>query len=56
MKISLQITYQEKGTQTKPDTTEEILKAITTLSRSKTGPRLAPTLTLLCERTNQSKP
>ena len=31
MKISLQITYQEKGTQTEPDTTEEILKAITTL-------------------------
>ena len=28
MKISLQITYQE----TEPDTTEEILKAITTLS------------------------
>ena len=32
MKILLQITYQEKGTQTEPDTTEEILKAITTLS------------------------
>ena len=32
MKISLQITYQEKRTQTEPDTTEEILKAITTLS------------------------
>ncbi|XP_069154036.1 uncharacterized protein [Solanum lycopersicum] len=31
MKISLQITYQEKGTRTEPDTTEEILKAITTL-------------------------
>ena len=26
------------------------------LSRPKSGPRLAPTLTLLCERTNQSKP
>ncbi|XP_015057365.1 uncharacterized protein LOC107003543 [Solanum pennellii] len=32
MKISLQITYQEKGTQTEPDTTEKILKAINTLS------------------------
>ena len=32
MKILLQITYQEKGTQTEPDTIEEILKAITTLS------------------------
>ncbi|XP_015055268.1 uncharacterized protein LOC107001822 [Solanum pennellii] len=32
MKILLQITYQEKGTQTEPDTTEEILKAIKTLS------------------------
>ena len=32
MKISLQITYQEKGTQTEPDTTKQILKAITTLS------------------------
>ena len=26
------------------------------VSRPKSGPRLAPTLTLLCERTNQSKP
>ena len=32
MKILLQITYQEKGTQTEPDTTEEILKDITILS------------------------
>ena len=32
MKILLQTTYQEKGTQTEPDTIEEILKAITTLS------------------------
>ena len=28
----------------------------TYMSRPKSGPRLAPTLTLLCERTNQSKP
>ena len=32
MKILLQTTYREKGTQTEPDTIEEILKAITTLS------------------------
>ena len=29
----LQTTYQEKGTQTEQDTIEEILKAITTLSK-----------------------
>ncbi|XP_069143988.1 uncharacterized protein [Solanum lycopersicum] len=32
MKILLQTTYREKGTQTEPDTIEEILKVITTLS------------------------
>ena len=32
MKILLQTTYREKGTQTEPDTIEEVLKAITTLS------------------------
>ena len=33
-----------------------ISKSHQEVSRPKTEPRLAPTLTLLCERTNQSKP
>ena len=38
------------------DETNEPNALIPSLSRPKSGPRLAPTLTLLCERTNQSKP
>ena len=38
------------------DETNEPNALIPSLSRPKSEPRLAPTLTLLCERTNQSNP
>ena len=49
-----QLTEKEQELQHRKRRLEE--KTLAGVSRPKSGPRLAPTLTLLCERTNQSKP